>query len=124
MIINLNGIVKNNEIVFDECPVYFDNNQYVHVNELFIKWENTVKNVVGYIESSLIDRSPVNLNQQLLFFHQREESNYMFYTPTHFSKYKIQCSALHSSLFKIHLLEQEKIEKIYIQLEITNARIQ
>ena len=123
MIINLNGIVKNNEIVFDECPVYFDNNKYVHVNELFILWKNPVKNVVGYIESSLIDRSPVNLNQQLFFFHQRKESNYIFYTPTHIAKYKIQCSALHSSLFKIHLLEQEKIEKIYIQLEITNARL-
>ena len=123
MIINLNGKVKNNEIVFD-CPVYFGNNQFVHVNELLIKWENPCKNVIGYIESSLIDRSPVNLNQQLLFFHQRKESNYLFYTPTHIAKYKIQCSALHSSLFKIHLLEQEKIEKIYIQLEITNARLQ
>ena len=124
MIINLNGTVTNNEIVFEECPVYFENNQYVHVNELFILWKNPVKNVVGYIESSLIDRSPVNLNQQLLFFQQRKESNYIFYTPTHLSKYKIQCSTLHSSLFKIHLLETEKIEKIYIQLEITNARIQ
>ena len=123
MIINLNGTVKNNEIVFEDCPVYFENNQYVHVNELFILWKNPVKNVVGYIESSLIDRSPINLNQQLLFFHQRKESNYIFYTPTHLSKYKIQCSTLHSSLFKIHLLESEKIEKIYIQLEITNARI-
>ena len=127
MIINLNGKVKNNEIIFEDCPVYFDNNQYVHVNELYIKWLKPCKNVVGYIESSLIDRSPVNLSQQLLFFQQRKESDYLFYTPTHLSKYKIQCSALHSSLFKIHLLEQEKkekIEKIYIQLEITNARLQ
>ena len=127
MIINLTGTVKNNEIIFEDCPVYFDNNQYVHVNELYIKWLKPCKNVVGYIESSLIDRSPVNLCQQLLFFQQRKESDYLFYTPTHLSKYKIQCSALHSSLFKIHLLEQEKkekIEKIYIQLEISYARLQ
>ena len=127
MIIHLNGTVKNNEIIFEDCPVYFDNNQCVHVNELYIKWEKPCKNVVGYIESTLIDRSPVNLNQQLLFFQQRKESDYLFYTPTHLSKYKIQCSALHSSLFKIHLLEQEKkekIEKIYIQLEISYARLQ
>ena len=123
MIINLNGIVKNNEIVFDECPVYFDNNQYVHVNELFILWKNPVKNVAGYIESSLIDRSPVNLNQQLLFFHQRKESNYIYYSPTHLSKYKIQCTSLHESLFHIHLSENQEIEKIYLQIEISNAGI-
>ena len=123
MIINLKGQVKNDDIIFEECPVYFENNQFVHVNEMFIKWKKPCKNVYGFIESSLIDRSPVNLDQQLLFFHQRKESNYMYYTPTHPAKYKIQCSALHSSLFKLHLSAQEKIEKIYLQLEITNARV-
>ena len=123
MIINLKGQVKNDDIIFEECPVYFENNQFVHVNEMFIKWKKPCKNVYGFIESSLIDRSPVNLDQQLLFFHQRKESNYMYYTPTHLAKYKIQCSALHSSLFKLHLSVQEKIEKIYLQLEISNARV-
>ena len=123
MIINPKGQVKNDDIIFEECPVYFENNQFVHVNEMFIKWKKPCKNVYGFIESSLIDRSPVNLDQQLLFFHQRKESNYMYYTPTHLAKYKIQCSALHSSLFKLHLSAQEKIEKIYLQLEITNARV-
>ena len=123
MIINLKGQVKNDDIIFEECPVYFENNQFVHVNEIFIKWKKPCKNVYGFIESSLIDRSPVNLDQQLLFFHQRKESNYMYYTPTHLAKYKIQCSALHSSLFKLHLSVQEKIEKIYLQLEISNARV-
>ena len=123
MIINLKGKVINSDIIFAECPVYFEHNQFVHVNELFIQWKAPCKNIHGYIESSLIDRCPVNLNQQLLFFHQRKESNYIFYTPTHLAKYKIQCSALHSSLFKLHLSAQEKIEKIYLQLEITNARV-
>ena len=123
MIINLNGTVKNDEIKFDLCPVFFNQNQNVQVNELFIKWAKPVKNIYGYIESSLIDQSPVNLNQQLLFFQQRKESNYLFYSPTHLQKYKIQCSALHSSVFKFHLSEKHEIEKIYLQIEITNARI-
>ena len=123
MIINLNGKVINNDIVFDECPVYFDHSQQVHVNELYIEWEKSCKNIHGYIETSLIDRSTVNLKQQLLFFHQRKESNYIYYTPTHLAKYKIQCSSLLSSVFKLHLSKQEKIEKIYLQLEISNARV-
>ena len=62
MIINLNGTVKNDEIKFDLCPVFFNQNQNVQVNELFIKWAKPVKNIYGYIESSLIDQSPVNLS--------------------------------------------------------------
>ena len=123
MIINLNGKVINNDIIFEQCPVYFDHNQQVHANELYIEWEKPCKNIHGYIETSLIDRSTVNLKQQLLFFHQRKESNYIYYTPTHLAKYKIQCSSLLSSVFKLHLSKQEKIEKIYLQLEITNARV-
>ena len=123
MIINLNGVVKDGDIIFDHCPVYFNPHQHVHVNELFIKWKKATKNIFGYIESSLIDQSTVNLNQQLLFFHQRKESNYLYYTPTHIAKYKIQCSSLHASVFKLHLSEKHEIEKIYLQIEISNARI-
>ena len=123
MIINLEGKVINNDITFNECPVYFSQNQYVHVNEIFIEFETACKPLFGFIESSLIDRSTVNLKQQLLFFHHKEESNYMFYSPTQISKYKIQCQSILSSVFKLHLCRPEKIEKIYLQLEITNARV-
>ena len=123
MIINLNGTVMNQEIKFDFCPVYFLSTNFVHVNELFIKFKTPVKGVHGFIETSLIDQSTVNLNQQLVFFHQREESNYIFYSPTHLSKYKIQCSSLHESLFYIHLSETQEIEKIYLQLEVSNAGV-
>ena len=123
MIVNLNGVVRDDFIIFDLCPLYFNQNQFVHANELFIQWKTKVKNVHGYIETSLIDQSSVNLKQQLLFFHQREESNYIYYTPTHTSTYKIQCSSLHGSVFKIHVSEKNEIEKIYLQLEISNARI-
>ena len=123
MIVNLNGYVENDIIKFEVCPLYFEQHQFVHVNELFIKWKRQTNHIYGFIQSSLIDQSPVNLDQQLLFFHQHEKSNYMYYSPTHQMKYKIQCSSLHSSVFKLHLSEKREIEKIYLQLEISNARI-
>ena len=123
MIINLHGTVVNKEIKFDFCPVYFLSTNHVHVNELFIKFKKPIKNLHGFIETSLIDQSTVNLNQQLVFFHQRKESNYIYYSPTHLSKYKIQCTSLHESLFNIHLSENQEIEKIYLQIEISNAGI-
>ena len=123
MIVNLNGVVLEDSIHFNLCPLYFESNQFVHVNELFIQWKKQVKNIHGFIESSLIDQSSVNQKQQLLFFHQRKESNYIYYSPTHLSKYKIQCASLHGSVFKIHLSEKHEIEKIYLQIEISNARI-
>ena len=123
MIINLNGTVVDKEIKFDFCPVYFSSTNFVHVNELFIVFKKPVKNLHGFIQTSLIDQSTVNLNQQLLFFHNRKESYYIYYSPTHLSKYKIQCTSLHESLFHIHLSENKEIEKIYLQIEISNARI-
>lgn len=123
MIVNLDGVVQDQIIHFDLCPMYFEQNQFVHVTELFIQWKSNAKNIHGFIESSLIDQSSVNQKQQLLFFHQRKESNYLYYTPTHLAKYKIQCSSLHGSVFKIHLSEKHEIEKIYLQLEISNARV-
>ena len=124
MIINLKGKVEGEDIFFDECPLYFQNNQFVHVNEVFIQWKKPCKDIFGFIESTMIDRSPVNIDQQLIFIHQIEESNYMYYSPTHIQQYKIQCSSLQSSLFKIHLNKPEKIVKINLQLYITDERIQ
>ena len=123
MLINLRGTVRNNEIIFDLTPVYFAPNQYVRVTEMAIQWIGEVKNIHGKITTTLIDKSPVNPAQQLLFFHQSNISDFMFYSPTHPAEYKIQCPSLQSSVFNIHLSEKHQIREIYIQLEI-NARIQ
>ena len=124
MIINLNGEVKDDIICFEAAPIYFGSSQYIHVNELAIQWKHTVSNINGLIWSSLVDRSSVNQFQQILFFYQKEESNFVHYTPTHTAKYKIQCPSLQASVFNIQLSEKHEIEKVYIQLEVTNARIQ
>ena len=123
MIINLIGTVENTTINFDLTPVYFEKNQYVHVNEMAIQWKNPQMEVFGAISSTLVDLSSVNLNQQIIFFHQHHQSKYLYYSPTHVAKYKIQCPSLQASVFNISLPEKHEIEKIYLQLEITNARI-
>ena len=123
MLINLRGTVNNDEINFDLTPVYFSRNDTVRVTEIGILWQKSVKNIHGRILTSLIDKSPVNQNQQLLFFYHKDKSNFMFYSPTHPAEYKIQCLSLQSSVFNIQLSEKEQIKEIYIQLEI-NAGIQ
>ena len=123
MIINLIGTVENTIINFDLTPVYFEKNQYVHVNEIAIAWKKPQVEVFGTISSTLVDLSSVNLDQQIIFFHQHHQSKYLYYSPTHVAKYKIQCPSLQASVFNISLPEKHEIEKIYLQLEITNARI-
>ena len=128
MIINLHGQVKNNEINFDSTQVYFEPNCYVAVTKVYIQFARKFKDVTGYISSSLIDKSPVNPLQELVFFNQRENSRTVFYSPTHLAQYKIQCPSLQASVFEIYCSDLDensiKIEKIYLQLQISNARIQ
>ena len=123
MILNLTGTVDNENITFYPTPVYFEKNQYVHVNEIAIQWKEPQTQVHGTISSTLVDLSSVNLDQQIIYFHQHHQSKYLYYSPTHTAKYKIQCPSLQSSVFNISLSEKHEIEKIYLQLEITNARI-
>ena len=122
MIINLTGTVDKKTINFYPTPVYFEKNQYVHVNEIAIQWKQPQTEIHGTISSTLVDLSSVNLDQQIIFFHQHHLSQYLFYSPTHIAKYKIQ-SSLQASVFTISLSEKHEIEKIYLQLEITNARL-
>ena len=127
MIINLHGSVnKKNEIIFDTTQVYFDTMAYVSVTELFIQFSKKIREISGYVSTSMVDRSPINLNQEIVFWNQRENSRTVHVTPTHLAAYKIQCTNLQSSVFEIHLFgsdESVKIEKVYLQLKITNARV-
>ena len=123
MIINLVGTVEDTNISFDLTPIYFEKNQCVNVNEIAIQWKEPQAQVYGTISSTLVDLSSVNLDQQIIFFHQHHQSKYLYYSPTHVAKYKIQCPSLQASVFNISLSEKHEIEKIYLQLEITNARV-
>ena len=128
MIINIKGNVLPSGIIdFGSTPVYFEASTYVAVTKVWLRLHSKSKEVSVSIKSSLIDKSPINANQELIFLHQRENSRTIFYTPTHLASYKIQCQALHFSVFEIHCTDENgnspKIEKIYIQLKVTNARI-
>ena len=122
MILNLKGKIIKDQIEFDLPPLYFQKNHWVHVNYLFIKWSNSVKNLHGQITSTLIDRSPFNNNQEILFF--TNKSNFLLFTPTHVAKYKIQCPCLQSSVFNISLSEKHEIAEIQLQLKITHEGLQ
>ena len=123
MLINLRGTVNKDEINFILPQIFFSKDNYVRVTEIAIQWNGKAHNIYGTVNTTLIDKSPVNPTQQLLFFSQMEKSNFMFYSPTHPAQYKIQCPSLQSSVFNIRLSEKEQIREIYLQLEI-NARIQ
>ena len=128
MIINLTGKLRGDEVVLDLAPVYFERGQTVCVTKLFIQFSSKVDEFSGTITSTLVDKSPLNPDQQLLFFNKSKKSSTLFVTPTHLEQYKIQLPSLQSAVFNLHLTtadEREKleIEKIYIQLLVTNARL-
>lgn len=127
MIINLVGSINTDGTIdFDLPCIYFSLNQTVKVNQLFIYRQRSIKEIHGYLSSTLIDKSPINQRQQLMFLYQPEKSRMFFYTPTHPEKYKIQTQNFSSSVFQLHLSEEEKKyvfpgrkkERIYLQLEI------
>ena len=120
MILNLQGKVTNEFIQFDLPPLYFQENHFVHVNFIFIRWNRTVGNLYGEITSTLIDRTPFNQRQQIVKFAQENKSEFLLFTPTHLSKYKIQCPSLQSSVFNISISEKHEIREIQLQLEITH----
>ena len=113
-------------IDFDLPCINFRDGDNVEVLQLTINWNKPVlMDIIGYISSSLVDKSPANRKQQIISIYH-DAKNITSCTPTHLEKYKIQCPALDSSVFKLHLSEKPKnreIEKIYLLLRISNDRI-
>ena len=126
MIINLRGKVTSNGILDLDTPtLYLNNPSYVAVTQLWISFKSKVREVSGTITSSLVDKSPVNSNQEIVFFYQRENSRTIYYSPQHLALYKVQCHALHYSVFEIVCSEENgnspKIDEVYLQLKVTDA---
>ena len=111
------------EILFALPKIYFNQDQFVHVNEIGIKWTRNVPVSKACLCCTLIDKNPFNINQQLLFI-PMYGSSYTFHTPTHVQPYKIQRPELESSQFILNVPEKVEIKEIYIQLQFTNARLQ
>ena len=111
------------EICFDLPKIYFTDDHLVQVNEIGIYWSKSIYSPSTRLMCTLIDKSPLNYNQQLLFI-PLSVSNFTFYSPTHAQPYKIQRSELDSSQFILEYSEKVEIKKVYLQLSFSNARIQ
>ena len=121
MLIDLWLNPNKNNLSFDLPPVIFHNKQKVCVSRLYIKWHRSVTNPSIILSSTLTEKSSLNPAQQLLFVYQKGKSQVLNYTPTHRQYYKIQCLELQASQFNLTNIdnsELEKIDQIYIQLEI------
>ena len=124
MLINLLAQNQNEDFMIRLPYLQFQNNE-IAVTELFIKWKSKVT-THGYISSTLVDKNALNPDQIIFWFSQEDES-YLHCKPTQLQSYKIQRTELQSSEFEIHISEKDnfkKIEKIFLQLKITDAGIQ
>ena len=126
MLINLWGTVQDRTIVFDSIPYIQLNGQLVGIKEVLIEWETRRTNFIGMITSSLIEKSPVNLHQELLIVPQEYPGIFLYYTPTHISYYKTRLNQLNSLVVQIDTLEKElpPIKRIYLQLKLVDVGIQ
>ena len=124
MLINLWLSPNNDQLQFDLPPVMFMEGQQIRISRLFIEWKVSVKLIPLILHSTLIEKSPTNPNQQLLFTTPSQTTKRVFvfdYTPTHKTYYKIQCLDLQSSEFELRDLNHNKIsniKRIYVQLDI------
>ena len=126
MLINLWGTVEDRNIVFDSIPFIQLHGQMVGVKEVLIQWETKRNNFIGMITTSLIEKSPINLYQELLIVPQEYPGIFLYYTPTHISYYKTRLNQLNSLVVQIDTLEKElpPIKRIYLQLKLIDVGIQ
>ena len=125
MLINLEATNENENLIL-QLPYLVFKNSNVTLTELFIKWK-TATTVNGFISTTLVDKNSFNPKQIIFLFCQEKESVYLHCKPTQFQTYKIQRTELQSAEFKINISDKEKlkkIEKIFIQLKITDAGLQ
>ena len=125
MLINLEAKQFDGNLII-QLPYLSFRNHSVALTELLIKWKQAIK-TDGFISTTLVDRNSFNPKQMIFIFSQNKASNYTHCKPTQFQTYKIQRAELQTAEFKIQLSETEKlanIEKIFIQLKITDAGIQ
>ena len=130
MLINLRldkPVIVNNRIPFDLPPKSFHDGHLVAVSQLHIIWKNPMKHALVNLTSTLIDKSSYNPHQQLLLVYEKANNVNLHRTPTRREYYKIQCMELQSSEFYLYNYDQrelEKIESIFLQLEIIDERVQ
>ena len=126
MLINLYKKLNHGTFELDLPSIYFKPGQMIAVSEFFVMFHKNRHHDSGVyaLVSSLVDKSPSNLKQELLFVLQ-ERRYHVHVTPTHRKYYKIQCLDLKSSFINLIDLETDKnvenIQFIYLQLEVIDG---
>ena len=128
MLINLYGQSKNNKIDLKLPSLYFKQGQKICVTEICGILDPKREDKDSFLfrlSSTLVDKSPCNLHQELLFIHQSKHKNYFHITPTHKKWYKIQCLDFKSSQFNLFdIAKDQNIENLiflYLQLEVVDG---
>ena len=126
MLINLYKNLKHGRFELDLPSIYFKPGQMIAVSEIFVMFHKNKQHESGVyaLVSSLVDKSPSNLKQELMFILQ-DRRYHVHITPTHRKYYKIQCLDLKSSFINLIDLETDKnvenIQFIYLQLEVIDG---
>ena len=123
MLINLWGTVSGRTILFDSMPYIQLQNHEIGVKEILIEWKIPRSSFIGMLTTSLIEKTPYNLHQELLLIPQEYSGKFLYFTPTQMSYYKTQLSQFNSSVFQIDTLEKElpSIKRIYLQLKLIDV---
>ena len=123
MLINLWGTVSGKTIIFDSLPFISLNNHEIGVKEILIEWKTTRTSFIGMLTTSLIEKSPYNLHQELLLIPQEYSGKFLYYTPTQISFFKTRLNQFNTSVFQIDTLEKELpvIKRIYVQLKLIDV---
>ena len=78
MLINLWGTVSGKTIIFDSLPFISLNNHEIGVKEILIEWKTTRTSFIGMLTTSLIEKSPYNLHQELLLIPQEYSGKFLY----------------------------------------------
>ena len=107
--------------------INFKPGQIICVAEIFVSFKRVAEDKdsgMYLLTSTLIDKSPTNLKQELLFL-TKNHKHFLHFTPAQKKYYKIQCLDFQSSQFNLIDCEtEEKIENIkyiYFQLEVIDG---
>ena len=126
MLVRIKGKIYNEKVLYQIPSLFFENKSFVSLQHLIIHFNTIQDSVSGRIQTTLIDRSPINPDQVLANF-QSSTTMDLYYQPNYLQYYKIQRMDLTSSEFSLNFRENIKIkeiEEIEILLHIIDARIQ
>ena len=126
MLVRIKGKIYNEKVLYQIPSLFFENKSFVSLQHLIIHFNTIQDSVSGRIQTTLIDRSPINPDQVLANF-QSSKTMDLYYQPNYLQYYKIQRMDLTSSEFSLNFRENIKIkeiDEIEILLHITDARVQ